>query len=74
MQSIWRLLRVSYRCDLEVDMQGLHGTVKQQVVLVDDLVVVSLTSIRLLISDVGEDKHYVHLPELSAQMGNLDLV
>lgn len=54
-------------------MQGLHGTVKQQVVLVDDLVVVSFTSIRLLISDVGEDKRYVHLPELSAQMGNLDL-
>ena len=55
-------------------MQYLPGTVNQQVMLVDDLVVVSLTTIRLLISDVGEDKCYMHLPELSAQMENLDLV
>lgn len=55
-------------------MQCLHGTVEQRVMLVDDLAVLLLTAIRLLISDVGEDKCYVHLPELSAQMGNLNLV
>lgn len=49
-------LKASYGCDLEANMQYLHGTVELRI-LRNELVVVLVATTGLLISDGGEERH-----------------